>query len=147
MAEDPLNPEGPPDSPTCRDCGAPNDPGASECWLCHRWDWRGTSAAPASAKAESTTTGSGGASGLVSLVLVLVGFGVLAAAPWLALVIVVLLLPAWGLGMLLTRWLRDRPPSTATAAGIARAGVLVVLVPFLVGLSVFVALGMLCFRS
>jgi hypothetical protein len=24
----------------CWDCGATNDPGASECWLCHRRDWR-----------------------------------------------------------------------------------------------------------
>ena len=26
--------------PTCWDCGAPNDPGSSECWLCQRRDWR-----------------------------------------------------------------------------------------------------------
>ncbi len=25
--------------PTCWDCGATNDPGASECWLCQRRDW------------------------------------------------------------------------------------------------------------
>jgi hypothetical protein len=25
--------------PRCWDCGAPNDPGARECWLCHRRDW------------------------------------------------------------------------------------------------------------
>jgi hypothetical protein len=25
--------------PTCWDCGAPNDPGSSECWLCQRRDW------------------------------------------------------------------------------------------------------------
>jgi len=25
--------------PTCRDCGAANDPAASECWLCQRRDW------------------------------------------------------------------------------------------------------------
>jgi hypothetical protein len=24
----------------CRDCGAPNDPGGRECWLCQRRDWR-----------------------------------------------------------------------------------------------------------
>ena len=87
------------------------------------------------------------AANLVWLVLLLVGFGVLAAAPGLTLVLVVLFLPAWGLGMLLTRRLRDRRPSTSTAAGIAWAGVLVVLVPFLVGLAVFIALGMLCVRS
>ena len=30
---------GPKPEPTCRECGATNDPGASECWLCHRADW------------------------------------------------------------------------------------------------------------
>jgi hypothetical protein len=25
--------------PTCWDCGAANDVGSSECWLCHRRDW------------------------------------------------------------------------------------------------------------
>lgn len=128
--------------PTCRDCGATNDPGASECWLCHRRDWRGPSGSSASAKPEMPPADSGNAAPMVWLVLVLVGFGVLAAAPGFAMVLVVLFLPAWGLGMLLTRRLRAR--STSTAAGIARAGVTVVLVPFLVGLAVFIALGMLC---
>jgi hypothetical protein len=36
-----MSPEKPPNSPRCFDCGAENDPGASECWLCHRRDWRG----------------------------------------------------------------------------------------------------------
>ena len=32
----------------CWDCGAPNDPGALECWLCQRRNWRSErSAAPA----------------------------------------------------------------------------------------------------
>jgi hypothetical protein len=34
MSEAPL-------APDCRHCGATNDSGASECWLCHRRDWRG----------------------------------------------------------------------------------------------------------
>jgi ribosomal protein L40E len=33
MSEAPL-------APTCRHCGATNDSGASECWLCQRRDWR-----------------------------------------------------------------------------------------------------------
>jgi ribosomal protein L40E len=36
MSEAPL-------APTCRHCGATNDPGASECWLCHKGDWRADS--------------------------------------------------------------------------------------------------------
>jgi MFS superfamily sulfate permease-like transporter len=31
---------GAPLAPTCRHCGATNDAGASECWLCQRRDWR-----------------------------------------------------------------------------------------------------------
>lgn len=134
---------GPTSEPTCRDCGAPNDAGASECWLCHRRDWRGSSGAQAPTKPEPPMAESAYASALVGLVLLLVGLGVLAAAPGL-LVFAVLFLAAWGLGMLLTRRLRAREGSAMTAA---RAGVLVVLVPFLVGLSVFIALGMLCFLT
>jgi len=33
MSEAPL-------APNCRHCGATNDSGASECWLCQRRDWR-----------------------------------------------------------------------------------------------------------
>ncbi|MGP0067247.1 MAG: hypothetical protein ACLQGP_27090 [Isosphaeraceae bacterium] len=29
-------------APDCRHCGATNHTDASECWLCHRRDWRGT---------------------------------------------------------------------------------------------------------
>jgi ribosomal protein L40E len=35
-----LNPETPRYPLICRECGAENDPGASECWLCQRRDWR-----------------------------------------------------------------------------------------------------------
>jgi len=34
----------------CRECGAENDPGASECWLCHRRDWHASSRLPTSPK-------------------------------------------------------------------------------------------------
>jgi hypothetical protein len=99
------------------------------------------------AKPEPSTADVPGASALVGVVLLLVGFGVLAAAPGLVLVAAVLILPSWLLGTFLSRRLRTRQPSTATAAGIARAGVVVFLVPFLVGLAVFIALGMLCYMS
>ena len=39
MSEAPL-------APKCRHCGATNDSGASECWLCHQGDWRETPKAP-----------------------------------------------------------------------------------------------------
>jgi hypothetical protein len=41
MIEIPMSTEKPPAPLRCFDCGAENDPGASECWLCHRRDWRG----------------------------------------------------------------------------------------------------------
>jgi hypothetical protein len=34
MGHEPPNPE-----PTCWSCGAPNDRGSTECWLCQRRDW------------------------------------------------------------------------------------------------------------
>jgi hypothetical protein len=37
----------------CRECGATNDAGASECWLCHRRDWRSDGSSP-SAKPAAT---------------------------------------------------------------------------------------------
>jgi ribosomal protein L40E len=40
----------------CRECGAPNDPDASECWLCHRRDWRSDATSPP-AKADVSAGG------------------------------------------------------------------------------------------
>jgi hypothetical protein len=39
-------------APICRDCGAPNDPDSSECWLCQRRDWK-PGAIAVSARSES----------------------------------------------------------------------------------------------
>ena len=38
---------GPMPEAICRECGATNDAGASECWLCHRRDWRSDGTSPA----------------------------------------------------------------------------------------------------
>jgi ribosomal protein L40E len=48
-----LNPGKLRDPPICRECGATNDAVASECWLCHRRDWRFDVASPAAKPASS----------------------------------------------------------------------------------------------
>lgn len=51
-----MHPANPESSLKCRDCGAENDPGSSECWLCHRRDWR-SDAAPVPEKTGATPGG------------------------------------------------------------------------------------------
>ena len=80
--------------PTCWECHAPNDPSASECWLCQRRDWRTktvfTGIAPVSEIARSPL-------GLVTLAVVLTGTVLL--APGLG-ILLLLLVAAWAL----TEW-------------------------------------------
>jgi hypothetical protein len=81
---------------TCWDCGATNDEGASECWLCHRRSWLRPPALPMVPKlAPEPSPEPSPSAGLIPVALALgvVGLGSLLLAPWLSipLLIVVLL--------------------------------------------------------
>ena len=87
--------------PRCWDCGAENDPGASECWLCQRRDWRWKSGSerreiiPAAHRSSRPLSSISGLMILIALVAVLLG--VWQVAPGLAAMLLFFALPAWGL--------------------------------------------------
>ena len=97
-----MNPEKPglEVDPRCWDCGAENDPGASECWLCERRDWRskpGSQRTETVARAHRQSRPLSSISGLMILIaLVAVMLGVWQVVPGLS-VILFFALPAWGL--------------------------------------------------
>ncbi len=74
---DPKNPENP---LICRECGATNDPGVSECWLCQRRDWR-SDGTPVPAKMGESPGGGrarrGIALAIVAGTVVILGLGML----------------------------------------------------------------------
>jgi ribosomal protein L40E len=84
----------------CRDCQATNDPGASECWLCSRRDWRDPN--PAAIKPHAETTSDARLTTyvetiLIGLALAIVGAGAVRLAPGLGIAFLILLVPAWAI--------------------------------------------------
>jgi hypothetical protein len=114
----------------CRECGATNDPGASECWLCQRRDWRSDGA---SVPAKPIVSPGGDRSGrriAVAIVVAAVGILGLGMLPdiwndlgglgtWLLLA--TLAIPV---GLVLRARARGRPPGgrSMTQSELAAAG-------------------------
>ena len=128
--------------PTCWDCGATNDPGASECWLCQRRDWRATPGSPVPMKSEPSPT-SGHASGLVALALGLVALGAVVIAPGLVLGLLIVVLPAWAVAEHIAHRRRNRGLPTSTTRKLVWIAVLSVVMPMLF-VALFIALWMIC---
>jgi hypothetical protein len=128
----------------CRECGAVNDPGASECWLCNRRDWRGPSPFPMSPKPAPQQQQSGGAWPIIALVLGLVVVGGVAIAPGLIIVLLIFSLPAWGIAEWIAyrRRRRGQPMSIATKA--AWIVGLAIGLPVLLGVALFITVWMIC---
>jgi ribosomal protein L40E len=132
---------------TCRECRAANDPDASECWLCHRRDWRGDPDSPAAttksvAGAPSFDMGKAvGEALLILLALAVVEIGLLRLAPGLALAFLILLVPAWAI----TEWrARRRKEPMSAHHKFARIVVTTVLMPILLVLSLLIAVFAIC---
>ena len=103
-----MNPEKPPASRRCFDCGAENDLSVSECWLCHRQDWREGSAGAKPQSLDSrriidelhreALVSMAGRIGWVALILMVLG--TLLVEPGLAIGLgisaVLMVIPVWG---------------------------------------------------
>ncbi len=147
-------PEPRPDpGPICRECGATNAPGASECWLCQRRDWRADDASRPVKPAGSPGVGRsrrGIAIAIVAGTVAILGLGMLLdiwqrSDLWgLALVIATLAIPVgliiWARvpkrlrrGQPMTDWERAAAGSTIAAG--------VILVTWLVQASGFESIG------
>src|SRR5947207_13447675 len=82
----------------CWDCGATNDPGASECWLCQRRDWR-RDPGPLPRRRVPPPRGplSSIAGWMVLIALIAVVAGVFRLAPGLGIALLIFALPAWAI--------------------------------------------------
>jgi hypothetical protein len=136
---------GPMPSPNlhCRECGAVNDPGASECWLCQRRDWRQPHRSPTSPKPAPAST-SVDAWPIIGLVLGLVLVGAVAVAPGLIIVLMIFVLPAWGGAEWVAYRRRRRGLPTSTARKIGCILVLTIVIPVLLCAALFIALWLIC---
>ncbi len=128
---------------TCCECGATNDPGASECWLCQRRDWRGRPrSSPAPMPAPTRLSDAAGP--IIALVLGLLAIGGIAMAPGLIIVLLIFALPAWaGAEWIAHRRRRRGLPTSAT-----RKVMWIVLLTFLflivVSAALFIAFWLIC---
>jgi len=130
----------------CWDCGAENDPGASECWLCHRRDWHGSSRLPTSPKpAPSRMSDHEWPLIGLWLTLGLVGLGGVVLAPGLVfglLVTVLLMLILVGSPLVGAKIIAQRRLSTTQK--VVRMAVLVVMTPIVLFVVLFIAIFLSC---
>jgi hypothetical protein len=138
-----MNPKNPETSLECWDCGATNDEGASECWLCQRRDWRRPPRVPMPIKPEPAPE-SGAGSILVGVALVLVLLGGVVFAPGLAFGMAISALPAWAVTEYIARRRRDRGLPTSTARKLVWIAVLTIIIPIVTGLALVIAVLLIC---
>jgi ribosomal protein L40E len=132
---------------TCRDCGAVNDPGATECWLCQRRDWRGPPRFPMSPKPAPLSPTSGNASSLIGLTLGLVALGGIVIAPGLVIGLLIVVLPAWAGAAWIAHRRRNRGLPTSTTRKVVWIVVLSILLPILLGVALFIAFWLICLMT
>jgi hypothetical protein len=144
-----MSSEKPPASLRCFDCGAENDPGASECWLCHRRNWQARSASTKRRFAEEihseTLPSTSGRVVAVALILVLIG--TLIIAPGLAIVAVVIGGPPWLAGAI-TKRRASRPGKPMSALGkVMWVLGLSIVSFFLMCVALFIAFWLICLAT
>ncbi len=134
--------------PSCWDCGATNDPGASECWLCQRVDWkkdpglrRGRPAPEVPRRGPMSTI----AGWMILIAAIGVAAGIFREAPGLAMVLLISVVPA----LALTEWKAYRRRRRGVPMTVPQRIVLVlaltVLIPILLAIALVVALFAYCF--
>ncbi len=130
-----MKPKNPESSPVCWDCGAANDEGASECWLCQRREWRRAPRVPMPMKPEPAPE-SGGGSNLVGVALAVVLLGSVVIAPGFALGLAIFVLPAWAVAEHIAHRRRKRGLPTSMARRLVWIAVLTIIIPIAVGIAV-----------
>ena len=139
---------GPEPEPRCWDCGASNDPGSSECWLCQRRDWnrypgpRGLRVPPGRPRDRSPSSIAGLMTGIA---IIAVTFGLYREAPGVAIAAAIAVGPA----LLLTelkarkRWRRGEPMSAVER--ILRVIALTIVIPILLIVALVITVFAICY--
>jgi hypothetical protein len=141
MSEAPL-------APTCRECGATNDVGASECWLCQGRNWKQPPGPrdrrPAPDRSERGSTPAIGG-WLLLCAVIAVGIGLFREAPGVAIFLLVSLAPALFVTEMRVIRLRGRGDSMPDLDRIAMVILLMIVIPILVVLALGVGFFTICF--
>jgi hypothetical protein len=134
--------------PTCWDCGVPNTPGSSECWLCQRRDWnryagRRTRLAPPPEPPRrgplSTIAGL-----MIEIAIFGAAVGLFREAPGVAVFLLVSVAPALAITELKARGRYRRGDPMPAWERIARIIALTILIPILVIVALAIALFTFC---
>jgi hypothetical protein len=128
----------------CRDCGAENDPAASECWLCHRRDWRGPSRLPSSPKPAPSRMDDDLFPKIALAALGMVVLGGLAIAPGLVIGLLIVVLPPFVGAEIIAKRRQNRGLPTSTTRKVAWIVALAVLLPILLSVALTIALWLIC---
>ena len=131
----------------CWDCGAPNDAGSSECWLCQRRDWnrypdlqrRHGGRVPRRRGPFSTIAGL-----MVGVAVVAVAIGLFREAPGAAVLLLVCAAPALAITEAKARGRSRRGDPMSIGERIVRVVALMILIPILVIVALVVALLVFC---
>ncbi len=129
----------------CRECGATNDPGASECWLCHRRDWhRSPAVRPAPPAPAPTIQPTTIAVVLVLIAVVLIAWGAWQDAPGLSVLLLGSVLPALLVTELKARKRERRGEPMSAWDRVGSIIALTIVIPILVFGALFLALAVIC---
>jgi hypothetical protein len=135
--------------PTCWDCGATNDPGASECWLCQRPDWRKYPGVrpryPATAPPRGPFSTIGG--WMVLIAVIGVAVGIYREAPGLATVLLASVVPALVVTEVKASRRRRRGEPMSGWERVAWILALTILIPILLIVALFAALFTYCLMA
>ena len=121
--------------PICWSCGASNDPGSSECWLCQRRDWN----QPLDPGPRPAIEG-----WLVPCVVLAAGIGLFRVAPVVAIFLVVELAPALFFAELKASRLRERGESMPVVDRMALVVMAMIAIPILILLALAIGLFLMC---
>lgn len=140
--------DNPKPEPRCWDCGAANDPGSTECWLCQRRDWNRSPAARAS---RPTPAEPAYPSSMASLITA-AAIGLLALAlypdnPGLAVALGAAVLPAVILTEVKARRRGRRGEPMSAVERILRVVALTIILPILLVVALIIAFLAICFFS
>jgi hypothetical protein len=130
--------------PTCWDCGAPNTPGSSECWLCQRRDWNrypGVRWPPPPPQRSPLATIAGL---MVGIAIIGLAIAVFREAPGIGIVLVISLIPALLITTVKARRRRQRGEPMSTGEKLFRVVLLTVLLPILFIVALGIAVGTIC---
>jgi hypothetical protein len=129
----------------CWDCGATNDPGASECWLCQRRNWRQSPGSrPRPAVPPPRGLHSSIAGWMVLIALVAVVAGLVRSAPGLGVVLLVCVLPAMIITEIRASRLRRQNLSMSAMEKVLWILGLTILIPVLLVVAAVTALFIYC---